>query len=427
MIAVALPAIVEDFDSDLATASWLVTAYLIVLASMQPVLGKVGDRLGRRSLMLLGLALFGVASLGAALAPSLATLIAFRVLQAIGAGVTLPNGVAVLREEIGQERRGSAFGMVAGAIGIAAAAGPAFGGLVVAAGSWPSVFYANIPLVAVALYMVWRFVPRRPRTASYAAFDLLGAVILATGTGGLALLIIEGLPRFGAGWIAAAAVGLGALTFAFVRYELGHQDPIIRPQLFRVRAFTAASLGVAFSNLAFYTMIITTPIVLITELGWNVASTGFALMLLSGPLIVLAPLGGRLADRAGRRAPTVLGHGLATAGLIPLALTSEPGAALLLASMGIAGVGFGLAFASLQTAAVDAVSSAEAGVASGIYSTSRYLGSIIGSAALASLLIVGTDAVEGLKDVLIMVTVSAFLSTVVVAALPGRTHVALPR
>ena len=123
---------------------------------MQPALGKVGDRVGRRGLMLLGLSLFGVASIGAALAPSLGGLIAFRVLQAVGAGITLPNGVAVVREVVGVERRASAFGLLAAMLGIAAAAGPAFGGLVIAAGNWPSVFYANVPLVAAALYMTWR-------------------------------------------------------------------------------------------------------------------------------------------------------------------------------------------------------------------------------------------------------------------------------
>ena len=426
MIAVALPEIVEEFDSDLATAGWLVTGYLIVLAAMQPALGKVGDRVGRRPLMLAGLALFGIASVGAALAPSLGALIGFRALQAVGAGITLPNGVAVIREVFAHERRASAFGLVAAALGVAAAAGPAFGGLVVAAGSWPSVFYANVPLVAAALVMVWRFVPavRPPRPR--ARFDLLGALALAGGTGALALLITQGSGRLGPGWLALAGVALAGLAVAFVLHERSQDDPVVRPQLFRIRAFAAASLGVALSNLAFYTMIIATPIILITELGWNSASTGFALTLLSGPLIVLAPLGGRLADRVGRRIPSVLGHALATAGLLPLTTVDTPGAALLLVCMGVAGVGFGFTFASLQTAAVEAVPREESGVASGIYSTSRYMGSIVGSAVLAGLLVVETEAVEGIRQVAIMVTAGAFLSTLAVLALPGRSSSTRP-
>lgn len=424
MIAVALPEIVEEFGSDLTTAAWLVTGYLIVLAAMQPVLGKVGDRFGRRTLMLLGLVVFGVASLGAALAPSLGALIGFRLLQAVGAGITLPNGVAVIREAFSESRRASAFGLIAAALGTAAAVGPAFGGLVVAAGSWPSIFYANVPIVAAALFTVWRFVPRARPDRPTARFDLIGALVLAGGTGALALLITEGGAQLGPGWLALAVAGLALVALLFVLYERSHDDPVVSPRLFRIRAFAAASLGVALSNLAFYTMIIATPIILVTELGWSSASTGFALTLLSGPLIVLAPLGGRLADRVGRRAPTVLGHALATVGLVPLTLTGQPGAALLLACMGVAGMGFGLTFASLQAAAVDAVSSSEAGVASGIYSTSRYLGSIVGSAVLASLLIVETDAVGGIRDVAIMVTAAAFLSTVVAAGIPGRAPAA---
>jgi EmrB/QacA subfamily drug resistance transporter len=427
LIAVALPAIVEDFESDLATASWLVTGYLIVLAAMQPTLGKVGDRLGRRRLMLAGLVVFGAASIGAALAPTLPALIALRLLQAVGAGITLPNGVAVIREVIGEERRAAAFGLIASALGIAAAIGPAFGGLIVAAGSWPSVFYANVPVVAAAIVMVWRYVPRGAGELPRERFDLVGAVLLACGTGAIALLITEGPGRLGTVWLALAAAALTLLGIAFVAYERRVGDPVVRPDLFRVRAFAAATLGVALSNLAFYTMIIATPIVLITELGWSSVSTGLALTLLSGPLIILAPLGGRLADRVGRRVPSMLGHGTATVGLAPLAFTTEPGAALLLACMGLAGMGFGLAFASLQTAAVEAVPVEEAGVASGIYSTSRYFGSIIGSAALAGLLVVSTDAVDGLRDVAIMVTVSAFLSTLTVAALPRRVSIGYAR
>ena len=144
MIAVALPSIIDEFDTDIEAAGWLVTGYLIALAALQPVTGKLGDRLGRRPLMLGGLAAFAVVSLAASFAPNLAFLIVFRILQAVAVAVaiaiTFPNGIAFLREMISVDRRGAGFGLLGAAIGIAAGLGPTLGGLLVAAADWRAVF-----------------------------------------------------------------------------------------------------------------------------------------------------------------------------------------------------------------------------------------------------------------------------------------------
>ena len=419
MIAVALPSIMKDFESEIATTSWLVTGYLIVLASIQPIFGKVGDRLGRRKLIVTGLGIFGIASIGASISGSLEILIVFRLIQAIGAGIIVPNGIAVIRETTSHTQRASAFGLIAAALGTAAAIGPALGGLLITADSWPSIFYVNVPIIALALFMVLRFIPKDIPNRSTGSFDMGGAFMLAAGTSGLALLIAEGTTQLDTIWFSIIGVGLAAFLVLFVFYEKHHKDPVIRPQIFRIRAFTAASLGVALSNLAFYTMIIAIPLILSAKFGFSNTKTGFTLMLLSGPLIIFAPLGGRLADRVGRRVPTFLGHGISTIGLALLAFSSDPGITLILACIGISGIGFGLAFASLQTAAIEAVKSSETGVASGVYSTSRYLGGIVGSAMLASLLILDTNSIEGFQSVTIMVAIAALLSTIVVIKLPA--------
>ena len=124
MIAVALPDIVDDLDVSIASTAWLVSGYLIAQASLQPLAGKLGDRLGRRPLILAGLVTFALVSLGAALAPSLGLLIAFRVLQAVAGALVFPNALALVRELLPEERRGTAFGMLGSAIGLAAAGGP---------------------------------------------------------------------------------------------------------------------------------------------------------------------------------------------------------------------------------------------------------------------------------------------------------------
>src|SRR6478672_9532096 len=132
MIAVAVPDIVDDFDTTVGTVGWLVTSYLLALAVVQPVAGKLGDRHGRRAFVLGGLAIFGVASLGAALAPSLGFLIGCRVLQAVSGAVVFPNGAGLIRELVPSGRRGRAFGIVGGSIALAAGLGPLIGGVLVA-------------------------------------------------------------------------------------------------------------------------------------------------------------------------------------------------------------------------------------------------------------------------------------------------------
>ena len=133
MIAVALPDVMDDFNVGVASAGWLITAYLAAMASLQPVAGKLGDRLGRRRLVLGGLPAFGGTSIGAALAPSLWVLLAFRTLQAAAGALIVPNGAALLPEAVLEERRGSSFGALGAAIALAAGLGPPIGGVLVEA------------------------------------------------------------------------------------------------------------------------------------------------------------------------------------------------------------------------------------------------------------------------------------------------------
>ena len=172
MIAVALPSVILEFDADVATAGWLVTAYLIGMASVQPAAGNLGDRLGRRPLILGGVACFGLASLAAAWASSLPALLVFRVLQAVACAIALPNGAGLLREVIPAERRAGRFGLVGAAIAFAAAAGPSLGGFLVGQAGWRAIFLVNIVLVVPAVLIGWRSIPARPAKDTSHGFDL---------------------------------------------------------------------------------------------------------------------------------------------------------------------------------------------------------------------------------------------------------------
>jgi EmrB/QacA subfamily drug resistance transporter len=421
MIAVALPSIIEEFDSNLETAGWLVTGYLIALAALQPVTGKLGDRLGRRPLMLIGLVAFAVVSIAASFAPNIGILIVLRVLQAVSGAIVLPNGLALLREVISVERRAASFGLLGAAIGIAAGLGPIVGGLMVAVADWRAVFYINVPLIVLGLFMVWRVVPARTETISKRPFDLVGSLLLSGVLVGSSLLVLQGLETLPLWLVLFCVAALAVALVVLARHELRHADPVMNPAFLKIRAFAAASSGVALSNMSFYTLLIAMPIVLASNFGWSTAQIGLGLTLLTGPTVIFAPIGGRLADRLGRRAPAVAGLIIATAALAILAAVGDGSTTAMLAVIVVAGAGFGLALASHQAAAVEAVPATQAGAASGVFSTSRYLGSIVGSLLLATLLVTAVDgATTGFRSVIIMSAIAALLATAVSVGLPGR-------
>ncbi|HEV7217221.1 MAG TPA: MFS transporter, partial [Chloroflexota bacterium] len=420
MIAVALPAIMLAYGASLASAGWLVTSYLVVMAALQPVAGKLGDQLGRRPFILGGLAGFGLASLGALIAPSLSVLVLFRLLQATCAAIALPNGVALVREVVPEQRRAAAFGLVGAAISVAAAAGPPLGGLLVSTAGWQAIFYFNVPLVLIALLLGWRVLPRQTLSRRGQGFDLLGAVLLCSVLVGISLV----LRASGAASVLPILLGgvvLLLIAALFVVRELHHPEPVFHPRFFLRRSFAAATAAVALSNLAMYSTILALPVILTRQAHWTSSHVGLVLTALSAGNVVFTPFGGRLADRYGRRAPVVGGLALFTLALLPLLREASgfSGPALTL-SLAVAGAGLGIANPGMQTAAVEAVAAREAGAASGMYSTSRYLGSIIGSSVLPILLTASLPTTAATERVFALIILAAGCSAAVSLALRGK-------
>jgi len=354
MIAVALPDLMASFRVSITSAAWLITGYLVVMGCTQPVGGRLGDRLGRPRLLLGGLAAFGLASFAATLAPSFSVLVLFRLCQALSGALVVPNSVALLREAIPAERRGRAYGVVGVAIGFGAAAGPPLSGVLIRIADWRALFMLNVPLVAVALLLGWRSLPRshaQPTTRRESGPDL---------------------------------------------------------RLFAVRSFGAATAAVALSNLSMYCLLLAVPQLLARE-GWDSVAIGLALLPLSAGLVLLGLPGGWLADRLGRRWPVVTGLGLLAAGSFAVILAVAVASHLwLVAALAVVGAGLGVAQGGLQSAAVEAVGPNQAGSAAGLFSSARYLGSIVGSSLLALMLSSG----GGFNSVFLMVAGSAVLSLV---------------
>jgi MFS family permease len=338
MIAVALPDIMQAFGVPMSTAGWLVTAYLITMAGLQLVTGQLGGRFGRRRLVLNGLVYFGLASLLAALSPSLWVLLFARVQQAVAGSILITNRIALGFEIVPKDRRGRDLGMVSAVLVLAAAAGPLLGGLLVELASWRAMFWVNIPIVIAAL--------------------LFGPLF-----GGSAVSEERRQPTKGAfDWLAF-------------------------PSLFRNQTFARANGAILFSNLAMYVQLLAIPILMSTQSDWSSLPTGLLLAVMSVTIAAFSPVGGRLSDRIGRRVPGVAGIALLTLGVLPLAILSDiMHVPLLRGSLSLAGIGLGLSSVSLQTSVLESVELQQTGLATSISSTSRYVGSIVGSSILAQIL-----------------------------------------
>ncbi len=415
MIAVALPDVVDDLDVSLAATTWLVTGYLIAQAALQPLGGKLGDRFGRRPAILVGLVAFGLASLGAAVAPSIGVLIGFRVLQAVAGGLVFPNGIALLRELMPEHRRGAGFGVLGSAIGFAAAIGPPLGGVLVAIGGWRAIFLVNVPWIALAIWSTLGSVPAQSPGQVSGRFDVVGAVMLSLLLGLCGWMLNPGeVP----GWaVPSAALALAILGAAFIRYERRHDDPVLAPKLLLVRPFAAATASVGLSNLALYGTLLAVPVLLASRPGWSEGEIGLAIAAMSGPMFAMSPLGGWLSDRAGRRLAAVLGLGTLAVALVPLAFAGEGvETPVLIASLVGAGVGLGLSNAAVQAAGIESLEARHAGVASGIFSAGRYLGGIVAASLVAATATGGGDYGQlfGIE------AVAAALSALLALALPGR-------
>jgi EmrB/QacA subfamily drug resistance transporter len=422
MIAVALPHLIVDFDTDLSSAGWLVTGYLIAMASLQPVAGKLGDRLGRRTLLLAGLGWFGLSSLGAGLAPNLPILIAFRIQQAVAGALVFPNGIALLRATAPPGRLGRRLGLVMGALPLAAALGPLVAGVLLAFADWRAIFLVNLPLVVVPLVLGWRSLPRTVRKPANAGFDVLGGVLLSVFLLATAWALNRGVSATGAtaGVLACVAAAL------FAAQELRHPHPLIQLRLFRDSQFVAANGGVALSNLAMYVTLFALPVLLSRRGGWTGAQIGLVVttMTLTMTMFASAPVGGRLADRYGARLPASAGLGLMTSCLVPFALgvSQLSGLAIVALLFGV-GAGLGVASVPLQLAAIEAVDVSESGLVAGIFSTSRYLGSITGISLFAGALAPAATGTGGFGPLFAMMAAAAAGSAALSLLLPGRTRV----
>ncbi|CAM5433963.1 MFS transporter [Streptomyces avidinii] len=386
IVNVGLPAIGRGLGVGTHGLEWAVDAYTVVLAGLLIASGALADRFGRRRVFRCGLVLFGLASLGCALAPSLGLLVAARAVQGVGASMLSPVALAIVMNAMPDRReRARAIGVWASVFGLSMAAGPVVGGVLIAAFGWRSVFWINAPVIVAALVLVAVFVPESRGRAR--RLDLPGQVLLTAALCVCVGVLIEG-PRIG--WTSAPALACYAagvlLAAAFVRVELRRTEPLMDLGLFRRPPFAAAALGAVALFAALNAALLLNTLYLQNARGWTPLAAGTATLPMALGATLCAPWSGAMVARSGPRRPLVLAGGFTAAGGLCLTgLGPDTSVLLLLLSYLLIGTGFGFANAPITNTAVGGLPAARVGVAGAITSTARQAGSAVGIAVAGGL------------------------------------------
>ena len=426
IVNVAFPKIVSDFHSSTASVSWVLNAYAIVVAALMVSSGRLADRHGRRRVFVTGMLVFTVGSALCGAAQSVATLVAARVVQGIGAAAMLPTSLALVLPEFEPVERPAAIGIWSAIGGLAAAAGPPVGGLLVGT-SWRLVFFVNIPFGLATLWYAARLV-RESRDAAQERPDVLGSALIVVSIAVLALGLVKA-PDWGwgnartLGALAGAAVGLSA----FWARCLTHPSPVIHPDMVRVRSFAAANLATLFYSAAFAAFLLCSVLYLTNAWHYSVLRAGLGIA--PGPMAAtaLAAYSSRHINRFGQRTIGSLGIAIFALGLLWLRLRLGAGrdwAGEMLPGLLITGVGVGLTLPSTASAAASSLPPARFATGSAVFTMMRQIGFVLGvSILVATLWKADADPVAAFHRGYVFTIVSSVLGVAAMLAL-GRTSTA---
>jgi EmrB/QacA subfamily drug resistance transporter len=368
VVNVALPDIGRDLDASTASLQWILNGYLLTLASLILLGGSLGDRYGRRLIFILGAALFTLASLLCALAPSVEMLIGARLLQGVGGALLTPGSLAMIESGFRPGDRARAIGAWSGLGGVATALGPLLGGYLVQAVSWRAVFLINLPLGLFVIVMASRHVPESRDPTASGQLDFGGAILAALGLAGTTYALIEAPARGASPLILVAAIGGVAALIAFVFAERRSSSPMMPLGMFSSRQFSAANLvtfvvyaalgGVFFLLVAFLQI----------SLGYSPIAAGAASLPVTALMLFFSARSGALAQRIGARIPLTVGPLVIALGLL-LMTRIDPGdsyVASVLPAVIVFGLGLTLVVAPVTATVLAAADSRHAGIASGI-------------------------------------------------------------
>ncbi len=387
VVNVALPSIQSDLNASISSLEWTINGYTLSFAVLIATGGRLGDILGRRRVFLAGVVLFAASSATAGLAPTDTALVISRVVQGVGAALMMPATLSIITNAFPPAERGKAIGTWAGVSALALAIGPLLGGFLTEHVSWRAIFYLNIPVAAGAI-VATLFAVRESRDETVGReIDWAGTAVLTGGLTALVLALVEGNAwGWGSPRIVALLVGSVVLLAAFLVIEGRVRAPIIQFEFLRSRNFVGATLVAFVISFAMLGMFFFMALYIQNILGYSPLEAGVRFLPTTLVIMVIAPIAGRLTDRIGPRPLIVAGLAIVAVSLFMQSLiTVDSGYSSLLVPFIMMGVGIALTMSPMSTAAMNAVATTKAGLASGLLSMSRMVGGTFGIAVLGAL------------------------------------------
>lgn len=430
-----LPLVADAFTTDISAVEWIITTFLLVQSGTLLTFGRLGDMIGHRRVYLAGLLLFIVSLVLCALAPSVLTLILARILQGVGSAMFIANSSPILTVIFPPSQRGRVLGIQATTVYLGLATGAPLGGILAEQFGWQSVFLIPIPFAVLALATSWRALRIETPPTKRERFDLIGAGVYLVGL----VMVLVALNRGRSwGWTSELTIGcivLGLVSLiAFVIHERRTAVPMLDLSLFAQRAFTAPVISsmMNYSASAGTTFIL--PFALIQGRGLSPGQVGLILSAQPIVMAVMASLSGALSDRIGSRIPATLGMAILSLGLFALSwMTLDTPLPLLSFGLAVVGLGIGLFTSPNNSSVLGAVGPERRGVASGILSTARTLGNVLGigsaGAVYATVLALGggetpTDIVRATGYGLLFASCLALIGAITSFSRPGRNQLA---
>jgi EmrB/QacA subfamily drug resistance transporter len=388
VVNVALPSIQKDLNSSISGLEWTVNAYTLSFAVLLVTGGRLGDIFGRRRMFLFGVVVFGLSSAFIGLSQSEAWLVVGRAVQGIGAAFMMPATLSIISNAFPPHERGKAIGTWAGVSAMALAIGPVVGGFLVENVSWQSIFFLNVPVAALAVFVTLAATRESRDESSTHHVDIPGVAFISAGLATLVLALVEGNSW---GWdspqiIALLAVSVASLV-AFAIAEQRVPEPMVDFGFFRSKSFLGSNLVAFIVTFAMLAMFFFLALYMQNIKGYSPLEAGVRFLPSTAVIIVAGPIAGRLSDRIGPRPLMVTGLLIVAASLFWQGhLEVDTSYGFLVGAFVLMGLGMGLVMSPMSTAAMNAVDPAKAGVASGIVSMSRMVGGTFGVAAMGALI-----------------------------------------
>jgi EmrB/QacA subfamily drug resistance transporter len=389
---VALPNLAEAFNASFQAVQWIVIAYLLAITTLIVSAGRLGDLIGRRRLLLIGISLFSLASLLCGMAPALGLLIAARALQGLGAAIMMALAMAFVGETVPKEKTGSAIGLLGTMSAIGTALGPSLGGVLIAGFGWPAIFLINLPLGALALFLAHRYLraDQRKLKTERPGFDAIGTLLLALTLAAYALAMTTGRGSFGQlnmALLMVAVIGAGLFMFAEVRTP----SPLIQMAMFRKLELSTSLATSALVSTVMMATLVVGPFYLSRSLGLDAAMVGLVLSVGPAVAALTAVPAGRLADRLGTQCVTAVGLiGMASGAIALSMLPTMFGIPGYLAPIVVITASYAFFQTSNNTAVMTDVSPAQRGAISGLLNLSRNLGLITGASVMGAVFAFGS-------------------------------------